>query len=545
MDPDHPAVRAEYERSKAQLDHACAVKKEENVKRVKRLLERKKALEAQRAATNAVSNPQTPRDSVASTPVASTSESDDPLEGWGTRKHKVKKEPAKIKKEPSQGPLPLPSRPFANQESSTPRAHPLAAQRDIQPPVQPPTSNANANGVTSTYPHVQTAPSNPVSNASTGAPKRLADTNPAGDRGRSLKAPRRTSQTMQPSAGPSNPQVQHASARRAPPDWYNRLPKPNTRQGNQGDIDVTLSRLKVCIAKLKAQSDGGKKLQEADYNAIRDRLHTLTFLEVDAKLLRAHYMLHEATGLPVLFDSVEVPWDIKADAEELYNKWSTGEFETDIYRGITRGKMGRKDKAKLNESSADSLQEGSKRFRLMEPKQHGNGRLLNGQWFPSQLAALRDGAHGSSQGGITGSAGEGAFSVILAGGMDPSGRPYPNEDRGNEVLYCGTDNKGPEPEPSTETRFMLQNEKSKQPVRLIRSHNLNSPYAPELGFRYDGLYVVVSHEQIDPPEVPRCRIRFKLLRCADQDPIRSNGPERRPTMEEIKAYETDRKNRGR
>lgn len=323
------------------------------------------------------------------------------------------------------------------------------------------------------------------------------------------------------------------------------MPKPTTRRGGQSNADISLSRLKDLIRKAIDEQKANRVPQDLDFNDIRDRLHTLTFLEVDGKLLRSHQMLHENNGLSLLFRSDAVPWDVRADAEELYNKWCTGEFETDIYRGIIRGKPGKKDNAKSEGSSADKLRENSQRFRLMNPRQHGNGRLLNGAWWPSQLAALRDGAHGSSMGGITGSANAGAYSVIMAGGMDPSGKPYPNEDGGDEVLYCGTDNRGPEVQPSIETQYMLQNEMSKQPVRLIRSHNLQSPYAPELGIRYDGLYQVVSHEQMDPPEVKRCRYRFRLLRCPNQDPVRGEGPQKRPTVQEVEAYEKDKKNRGR
>lgn len=201
--------------------------------------------------------------------------------------------------------------------------------------------------------------------------------------------------------------------------------------------------------------------------------------------------------MPQLFDDVFAggvrwPWYLKADAEELYNKWCTNEFETDLYRGKERHN---KSKGKINGGTADSLTKKeleSHSFRLMDPRQHGNGLLLNGVWWPSQLAALRDGGHGSSQGGITGNPESGAYSVIMAGGLDPRGLPYPNQDDGDEVLYCGTDNKDSTNQPSGNTKALITNWENRQPVRLFRSHNLNSPHAPEIGFRYDGLYDVTS-----------------------------------------------------
>lgn len=234
------------------------------------------------------------------------------------------------------------------------------------------------------------------------------------------------------------------------------------------------------------------------------------------------------------------PWYIKADAEELYNKWCAKIFETDLYRGLVRGGKG-------TGSTADKLaKDKDGHFKLMDPKTHGDGLLINGSWYPTQLAILRDGGHGASQGGITASPEQGAFSVIMAGGMDPKGKPYPNVDQGEVVLYCGTDNTSAEVDaPSHDTKAMLVNHAEGKPVRLFRSSNLNNKYAPELGFRYDGLYSVAGYEKMDPDGEKRNRHRFKLVRCPNQDPIRSEGPAKRPTAQEIDEYEKDKKNRGR
>jgi hypothetical protein len=76
-----------------------------------------------------------------------------------------------------------------------------------------------------------------------------------------------------------------------------------------------------------------------------------------------------------------------------------------------------------------------------------------------------------------------------------------------------------------------------EPVRLIRSHNAHTRYAPEVGFRYDGLYDVTEVERIDPENSIRQRHRFKLVRVTGQDPIRGgSGPEKRPTKQEIDEY---------
>jgi len=283
------------------------------------------------------------------------------------------------------------------------------------------------------------------------------------------------------------------------------------------------------------------------YNDITEGLHKLAFLPVTDKMLRNARMLSNDDGLPQLFDNafsggVDWPWYIKADAEELYNKWCAKIFETDLYRGLVRGGKG-------TGNAADKLaRDDDGHFRLMDPKQHGNGLLVNGSWYPSQLAVLRDGGHGASQGGITASSQEGAYSVIMAGGVDPKGKPYPNEDHGDEVLYCGTDNTDLKVDaPSQDTKAMILNHTNGKSVRLFRSYNLGSKseHAPERGFRYDGLYDVKDYEKMDPDGDKRNRHRFRLVRCDGQDPIRSKGAAKRPTTQEVEEYEKDKKNRGR
>lgn len=327
---------------------------------------------------------------------------------------------------------------------------------------------------------------------------------------------------------------------RKPPKWYTDLPKPKgTRDANESGSETALLRLKGHIKKTKDPE------QPSFYNEIMEDLHRLIFLPVSDKLLRKTRMLDNRDGLPQLFDSefsdgVKWPWYIKADAEELYNKWYAGIFETDLYRGLVRGGKG-------TGSSADKLaKDKDGHFRLMNPRTHGDGLLVNGSWYPTQLAVLRDGGHGASQGGITASPEDGAYSVIMAGGMDPKGKPYPNVDRGDEVLYCGTDNTSAEIDaPSHDTKAMLVNHAEGKPVRLFRSSNLNNKFAPELGFRYDGLYAVEDYEKLDPAGEKRNRHRFKLVRREGQDPIRCEGPAKRPTVQEVDEYEKDKKNRGR
>lgn len=58
-----------------------------------------------------------------------------------------------------------------------------------------------------------------------------------------------------------------------------------------------------------------------------------------------------------------------------------------------------------------------------------------------------------------------------------------------------------------------------KPVRLFRSHKLSeiNPYRPHQGFRYDGLYTVVSSELL---EDERQIYGFELRRLPGQGPLR-------------------------
>ena len=254
---------------------------------------------------------------------------------------------------------------------------------------------------------------------------------------------------------------------RVPPTWYQETQASQRRTQDLAGADIALQRLREQIAKCKkfAAGPNGAALSK-DINRVREILHTTFFIEVDEVLVRSRRMLHNEDGLPQLFDTkfsggVHWPWDIRADAEELYNKWCARIFEIDLLRGIIPGKPGKKDGS--TDGTSAKLLPGFKR--LMEARTHGNGALLNGQWWPAQLCALRDGAHGVSQGGICASSKEGVYSVIMSGGHD-----YPDIDDGEEVLYCGTDST--DGTPSKDTQRMLDSVKGKVSDTIASSHRL-------------------------------------------------------------------------
>ena len=48
----------------------------------------------------------------------------------------------------------------------------------------------------------------------------------------------------------------------------------------------------------------------------------------------------------------------------------------------------------------------------------GDNGLAVGDWFPYRICALRDGAHGESQAGISGDIDSGAYSIVVAGAYE-------------------------------------------------------------------------------------------------------------------------------
>lgn len=219
-------------------------------------------------------------------------------------------------------------------------------------------------------------------------------------------------------------------------------PKIQTRDKDKSEVDTLLSSLKGQIDKCKKPGFGrDKNLHSIVFGTILQKLQSLPFKEVSAQLLKSHFMLDNESGLPQLFDKrysggVNYPWYIKADAEELYNKWCRRIFETDLLRGIKSNSQGlaskKKDGTTRNTDSIDPSYPG-----VVSAKYVGNGDLLNGQWWPTQLCTLRDGAHGETMRGISGKAGQGAYSCVMAAGHSYVDAEEGDVDEGDTVQYCG------------------------------------------------------------------------------------------------------------
>jgi hypothetical protein len=212
----------------------------------------------------------------------------------------------------------------------------------------------------------------------------------------------------------------------------------------------------------------------------------------------------------------EFPWDVRSDAEDLFQRWSIKKFNLKLEAGLL-------------------IKPDRNRTMIVDPatptrdcRYYGEGDFKNGAWFFFFAAARRDGAHGNVQGGIAAGP-EGAYSVIL------SGKDYPNLDYGDDVHYCGTALDSVQAiqlgEPTANTKSLIKSIETQNPIRLLRNSNLpaDNIYQPKSGIRYDGLYTCVSQTTLD---ARKQLIRFRLRRMPGQDPIRYQGEARRPTVQQ-------------
>ena len=125
--------------------------------------------------------------------------------------------------------------------------------------------------------------------------------------------------------------------RRTMPTWYTSIPA--TSQG-LAQLDrkrpqelAAIDALKDCIRRCEQERSESKLRKE--FNDLRDHVHKAEIrLNMNKFKVKKTRILTEA-GLPRIFkEDAYFPWDRKADAWHLYEKWMNEDFEQDILRGI-------------------------------------------------------------------------------------------------------------------------------------------------------------------------------------------------------------------
>src|SRR5271170_7223349 len=148
----------------------------------------------------------------------------------------------------------------------------------------------------------------------------------------------------------------------------------------------------------------------------------------------------------------------------------------------------------------------------------GHNGLKVGNWWPMQICALRDGAHGSRMGGIAGKANIGAYSVIISGGGG-----YEDEDLGHTVHYTGSGRPGEDQTLTTGNQALINSSHTKYPIRVLRASKATSRFAPSSGLRYDGLYEVAEYDYIANQQ-GHMVYKFRLVRRRNQEDIKLDVP---------------------
>ena len=162
----------------------------------------------------------------------------------------------------------------------------------------------------------------------------------------------------------------------------------------------TLKYLMTLVSNVQQDVTMGKDTTQS-LNEIRARLQKMEFLQSLSLVLVNKSGLLNQEGLPLIFENrahgVIFPPDIRADADILFRKWMSGQIDPHLLRGIvTKTRTSNEGKASKSHSlDRDFAGKVSSNY-------VGAGNLVNGQWWPLQLCAMRDGAHGETEAGIHG-----------------------------------------------------------------------------------------------------------------------------------------------
>lgn len=299
-----------------------------------------------------------------------------------------------------------------------------------------------------------------------------------------------------------------------------------------GKNQRTFQELTGFMATFRKITEGKPEERPKHLASLRRDLNKLPFLELPSDSENSPQLarfLHDNTGLPLLYNSSFLPDHVKLDSESLHYRWSKGDLEHNLLRGV-------EIRSKIRGGTTRALEQDYK-FKISS-EFVGEGHLRIGQWFPYQICALRDGAHGDLEAGISGRVGLGAFSIVLSS----SGRSntYADIDEGEKIAYCGTRSKDGDKSPTAGTTLLLQSANTKKPIRVLRSSKLpkQNKFRPAEGLRYDGLYEITDKELLDEDTA---MYRFTLVRLKGQPPIRYTGEGKRPTdreIEEIKSVKS-------
>lgn len=119
---------------------------------------------------------------------------------------------------------------------------------------------------------------------------------------------------------------------------------------------------------------------------------------------------------------------------------------------------------------------------------------FEGDIFESRSALSMTNIHRPLQAGISGTEKEGADSIVLSGGYED------DEDNGDIIIYTGHGGRSNESKFQVADQTLTKGNKAlaiscerKLPIRVSRGASKNSSFAPNSGYRYDGLFLITEY----------------------------------------------------
>ncbi len=163
------------------------------------------------------------------------------------------------------------------------------------------------------------------------------------------------------------------------PKWYTSISQSSQEirkySKNKPQALASLDAMKDCITRCEQERPAKLSIL---YDELRDHVHKAEILlQVDKYIMRMSRILTDS-GLSRIFnEKADFPSDLKADAYQLYNRWMTEDFAQDILRGIVT--------VKGKDRNGDRLDEAYRARYPASAKFYGEGDLVLGAWWPTQL----------------------------------------------------------------------------------------------------------------------------------------------------------------
>jgi len=172
------------------------------------------------------------------------------------------------------------------------------------------------------------------------------------------------------------------NTKRTRSDWY--LNANMKRNFKRSDVH-RLAYVKTLIDNVvTAAAKGQANNIEKHTSELRSHLHDMEFYPFLSDVLIRKSKVLEVEGILQILDGPNkdlFPWDIRADAEALWQRWMSGDVDTELLRGIESSRLVKDDGSTRRTSKLDKGFANKKSANVL-----GSNGLISGQLWPSRLA---------------------------------------------------------------------------------------------------------------------------------------------------------------